>query len=81
MKTRMFVTIFILILVLLIIAGSCAKRKIAISEEELLEALCGIWINTDYKPKGDFGYVQKVVWYPDGRTEAYSLVTHEQPAG
>jgi hypothetical protein len=25
--------------------------------------------------------VQKVVWYPDGRTEGYSLVTHEQPAG
>jgi hypothetical protein len=80
MKTKAIVSILILTLVVLIVAGSCATRKIAISEEDLLEAFSGIWINTDYEFKGDVGYVQKFVWYPDGRYEGYSLVTHEAPA-
>ena len=80
MKTRTFVSISILVLAALIVVGSCATRKKAISEEDFLEAFSGIWINTDYEYKGDYGIMQKVVWYPDGRFELYSLITHEVPA-
>ena len=80
MRTRTFVSILILVLAVLIIIGSCATRKKAISEEDFLEAFSGIWINTNYEPKGDLGYVQKFVWYPDGRYEGYSFVTNESPA-
>ena len=60
-QTRAFVSILILVLAVLIIVGSCATKKKAISEEDFLEAFSGIWINTDYEPKGDLGYVQKFV--------------------
>jgi hypothetical protein len=80
MKNRMLVSILILVLAVLIIVGSCATKKKAISEEDFLEAFSGIWINTDYEFKGDTGSMRKVVWYPDGRWEEYSLETHELPA-
>ena len=32
----------------LIIAGSCATRRKAISDEDFMEAWSGTWINTDY---------------------------------
>ena len=48
MKTRMFVSVLILVLAVLIIAGSCATRRKAISDEDFMEAWSGTWINTDY---------------------------------
>ena len=81
MKTRTLVLILILVMAILIVVGNCATRKIAISEEDFLEAFSGIWINTEYEFKGDVSCVQKFVWYPDGRYKCYSLVTHDVPAG
>ena len=41
MKTRTFVLILILFLAVLIIAGSCATRRKAISDEDFIEAWSG----------------------------------------
>ena len=48
MKTRSLVAILILVLAVLIIAGSCTTRRKAISDEDFMEALSGTWVNTDY---------------------------------
>jgi hypothetical protein len=45
MKTRTFISAVILIVALLLIAGSCATRKKAISDEDLSKAYTGTWIN------------------------------------
>ena len=71
MKTRMLVSILIIILAVLIIAGSCATRRKAISDEDFMEAWSGTWINTDYGEKRN---PQKKVYYSDGRWEEYYLV-------
>jgi hypothetical protein len=76
MKTRSFASILILILAVLIFAGSCATRKKAISETDLFEAYSGTWINTEYS--GDSWGVQKMIYFPDGRWEEYRLVTLSQ---
>jgi len=47
MKTRTFVSILILVLAVLIIAGSCATKKKAYVAKEN-EELYGNWVNSDY---------------------------------
>ena len=47
MKTRTLIPILILVLAVLIIAGSCATDKMASKTSE--EELVGTWINTEYK--------------------------------
>ena len=76
MKTRTLVSILILVLGVLIIIGSCATKRKAISEEDFLKAFIGTWINTDY---GDFFKPQKIVYSPDNRWEEYIFLTDDQP--
>jgi hypothetical protein len=68
MKTRTFVSILILVLAVMIIAGSCATRKKALSTDNIDE-LVGTWLNPEYEGKG--GVIPKftikadrtVLWY------------------
>jgi hypothetical protein len=45
MKTRTFVSILILMLAVMIIAGSCATRKKAVSPEDATGIRSGKWVN------------------------------------
>jgi len=65
MKTRTFVSIFILVLAVLIVAGSCATKKSMVKDSE---ELYGIWINEEYK--GNTPPFGKNVFNPD-RTWEY----------
>ncbi len=57
MKTKTLVSILILVLAVLIIAGSCATGKKAyVAKED--EELFGTWINPDY---GGLAKVEKVI--------------------
>ena len=47
MKTRMYVAIFVFMIAVLIIAGSCATQKQAYIPKTN-EELYGTWVNTDY---------------------------------
>ena len=72
MKSRTLVSIVILVLAVLIIAGSCATQKqvyIPKSNEELY----GTWVNTDYGIKRS----QKLINYTWGYTESFWLVTDQ----
>jgi len=49
MKTRTIVSILILILTVLIVAGSCATgKKTKMPEEDLFKKLSGTWVNENY---------------------------------
>jgi len=54
MKARMIVSISILVFVVLIVAGSCATKRIAVSPEEVSQKIEGTWINPDYPVGGTF---------------------------
>jgi len=73
MQTRRIVLILILVLAVLIIAGSCATRKKAISIEEASEIRSGKWVNESYTDP-------LVVVYPDGRFEQYYDLQQERLA-
>ena len=72
MKTRTLVSILILIVAVPIMAGSCATRRKAISEEDFFEAWSGTWINTDY---GGGNTGQKIINHPDGTREIFGMLT------
>jgi hypothetical protein len=65
MKTRTIVSVLILVLAVLVIVGSCATRKIAISIEDAAEILSGKWVNETFMDE------QLAVFYSDGRFEIY----------
>ncbi len=65
MKTRTFVSILILVLVMMIVAGSCATRKKAVSTEDAAVIRSGKWINESYISE------QMTIFYSDGRYEVY----------
>ena len=67
MKTRTFISILILVLAVLIIAGSCATGKKAYVVQED-EELFGTWINPDYDEKMQ---AAKFVYKPDGKVLHY----------
>ena len=71
MKIRMIVSVIIFILVVLIIAGSCATRRKAILGEDFMEAWSDTWINADY----DSDIYYKIINYPDGIYECFATVT------
>ena len=71
MKTRTLVSIMILILAVLVIAGSCATGKKAYVVQED-EELFGTWINPDY---GGLAKAEKVIHEPDGVVRYYSTAT------
>ncbi len=70
MKTRTFVSILILILAVLIIAGSCATDKMTYVSKEY--EIFGTWVNLDYN---NSSWAPKEVYYPDGRIHTYSSDT------
>jgi len=72
MKTRTLTLSVILISVVLVFIGNCAKTKKAISEEDFFEAWSGTWINLDYGKS----HPQKLIYYSDGRWESYTQVTN-----
>jgi hypothetical protein len=72
MKTRMLVSIGIFVLAVLIVVGSCATTKKAISEEDFFEVWSGTWVNTDY---GGGSFPQKIINYPDGTREIFGILT------
>ena len=72
MKSRTLVPILVLVLGILIIVGSCATRKIAISEEDLSNAYTGTWIN----PEEDYRMV-KMVYFPDGTWKRFRGIDSE----
>ena len=75
MKTRMFISIPTIILVVIIIAGSCATGKKAyIAQED--EELYGTWVNPDYD---NTDYPAKLVVKPDGTMDEYSLSHSDRP--
>ena len=71
MKTRMLVSILILVLAVMIIAGSCATRKKAVSMEDASEIRSGIWINEAHQ-------YPLVIQYADGRYEMYYDLQQEE---
>ena len=69
----MLVSILLLVLAVMVIAGGCATRKKVISEEDFFVAFSGTWVNTDYV--GDYGTPQKMIRFPDGTWEGYLKLT------
>jgi hypothetical protein len=67
MKNRTFVSILILVLAVLIIAGSCTTGNKAY-KKAFKEEVVGTWINTDYENNN---YDAKVVIKPDGMYEGF----------
>jgi len=73
MKTRTFVSILILSLVVLIITGSYTMgQDVYVMKED--EELFGTWINTDYD---EIGKYSKIVFKPDGKAEYYDASTYK----
>ena len=70
MKTRTFVALLILVLVMPIIAESGTKKK-PISDEELIEAFTGTWINEEYYPGKSRA---KIVLFADGTWQRYANI-------
>ncbi len=66
MKTRTLVSILILILSVLIIAGSCATEKKMVKKSE---ELYGTWVNEDY---ADVRHYTTLVFTSDGTYEFYT---------
>ena len=73
MKTRTYVLSLIFVLAIMVIGGSCATKKKAISDEDFYKAYTGTWINTDYK-------IQKRINHPDGTRDNFYNVSNPMPA-
>ena len=78
MKTRMLVSILILILAVLIVSDGFAKRRKAIPIEDAIKQFEGIYVNTEYS--GQQNQTQKFVITSDGRVEDWLLATNEDPS-
>ena len=71
MKTRRLVSILIVVLAVLIIAGSCAtSKKVYISEDNLYAELTGIWNNEEYE-RPTVENMPQVTVHSDGSFEEY----------
>ena len=79
MKTRTLVSILILVLAVMVIAGSCATTKKAISEEDAMKEFEGVYVNTEYSGEG-YDNPQKCVLTSDGRWENWALATNTSPS-
>ena len=69
MKTRTFVSILILVLSVMVIAGSCATEKKTVKRSE---ELLGAWVNEDYESRAV--PAATLVYQPDGTFEQYTDV-------
>ena len=79
MKTRMFVLILILVLAVMIIAGSCATGKKMITVDDAMKKFEGVYVNTEYSGQ-KATHPQKFVITSDGRVEDWSRATNEYPS-
>jgi hypothetical protein len=75
MKTRTLISISTLVLAVLIVIGSCATTKKAISKQEAMDALCHTWT----KPAGTTG-TDKDVYKRDGTFEWSYEVDSTEPS-
>ena len=75
MKGRTLVSILILVLIVLIIAGCCATRKKAISIEDAAVIRSGKWVNESYITE------QIYIIYSDGRYELYDDLQQQKLHG
>ena len=78
MKTKTLVSILILVLVVLIIAGSCATGKKMITVDDAIKQFEGVYVNTEYSGV-KATHPQKFVITSDGRLEYWSIATHDIP--
>ena len=78
MKTRRFVSILILVLVVLTVFGSYATERKRISEKEFWNVISGVWLNTNYLGNTPF-YEQKLIIHTDGKFGYYPLTTNTDP--
>ena len=83
MKTRTFVSIMILVLAVLVIAGSCATMKSP--DKMTYERFCGTWANKDYEPKAGLSTeitsyrFMKYIINPDGTLIWYQYLDGAGP--
>ena len=77
MKTRMFVSVLLIVLFIFIAVGGFAKRLKAISNDDFFKAWSGTWINTEYT--GAPPRYQKRINYPDREWELYQEITDTRP--
>jgi hypothetical protein len=54
MKVRTFISILILVSGILIVVGSCATKRMAVSHEDVTQKIDGTWINPDYPTGGTY---------------------------
>ncbi len=74
MKTKTLVSILILVLAVLIIAGSCATHKNVYAQEKpSVEDIAGTWVNTDMK-------TDKFIMKTDGTWVDYQYLTVDKPS-
>jgi hypothetical protein len=77
MTARMFVSNLIIVFAVLIIYGSYAETKIALSREEAMKTFAGAYVNTEYA--GTFIDMQKFVISSNGEFEHWAFATDEGP--
>jgi hypothetical protein len=79
MKIKTLLTFLILVLAVLVIAGSCASDKKAIDASTALKLFYGDWVNTDNE-----GYTeinpQRYVINPDNMMDIYTSATDVKPS-
>jgi len=79
MKRKNFILLCCIVLIAIVMVGSCATRRKAVSQEDFFEVYSGTWINMDYEYTGGTDNPQKLVRHPDGSYEDYALALHDQP--
>jgi hypothetical protein len=79
MKTRTFVSILILVLAVMVIAGSCATGKKMITVDDAMKQFEGVYVNTEYSGQ-EITQPQKFVINSNGRIEDWSRATNEHPS-
>jgi len=93
MKPRLLLSIFMIVVVIMFVVGSCATSKKTVSQTDLVETLSGTWVNHDNpvvreRYKDGFFHFQKVIRsthkgvdYYDAEVEYYHAVEDSDFAG
>jgi beta-lactamase regulating signal transducer with metallopeptidase domain len=77
--SRMAISI-VTVLAVIVIVGSCATNKQAISEGEFFKVYSGTWVNTDYVGNTQNVTAQKIVRFCDGTFEYYMDLGRAHPS-
>ena len=84
MKTKTFVSILILVLAVMIVAGSCATKKEVVAEKDFYvpkfdEEIHGTWINEEYDSTSYKGKKRLYHWgYYEDYRPSYTALLHYQ---